>query len=281
MIARILPYFLFLLLFALSNEALFAQEEAVSAIETIHMDADFTAINDTSLNFVNPRLEYLDESFEQQRFETKTWQSVIQDYDYTNSREKDRDEAFDESLTNGPSGGTGGGSGFSFSSEFWSGFLKFILITAAIITMVFLMLNLLGQGSLLGPRNRKIKAKPNQITIENLEDNILESDLDRFIRTATEEQNYALAIRLYYLAIIKELSLKKSIKWKRDKTNRDYLREMQSNSLFLPFREATGVFERIWYGNIDLTEQDYLKVRPKFQDLIQTVQHAPKAAILS
>lgn len=278
MIARTLPYFLFLLSLCLSEGNLFAQEEAVDVIETVQMDEDFSVANDIDLNFVNPRVEYLNESFEQQRFEPQTWRGVIQDYDYTNSREKDRDEDFDESLTNGPSGSTNGGSGFNFSSKFWSGFLKFILIAAAIITVVFLMLNLLGQGSLLGPRNRKIKAKPNQITIENLEDNILESDLDRFIRTATEEQNYALAIRLYYLAIIKELSLKKSIKWKRDKTNRDYLREMQSNALFLPFRETTGVFERIWYGNINLTEQDYLKVKPKFQDLIQTVQHAPKTA---
>ena len=47
------------------------------------------------------------------------------------------------------------------------------------------------------------------------EEHIYESDLDRFIREATEQGNYALAIRLYYLAIIKELSLNRTILWKK------------------------------------------------------------------
>ena len=55
---------------------------------------------------------------------------------------------------------------------------------------------------------------------EKIEENIHESDLDKFIKQAESEEKYNLAIRLYYLAIIKELSLGKLIKWKRNKTNR-------------------------------------------------------------
>ena len=132
----------------------------------------------------------------------------------------------------------------------------------------------LGGGDLFAPRSRKISKSFNNFSIEKIENNIHETDLDRFIRKAVEEKKFVLAIRLYYLAIIKELSLSKMIKWKRDKTNRNYLNEIRSTSLFNPFKEVTRIFERVWYGQGNLDEKEYLSIKPKFDQLIKATQAA-------
>ena len=134
--------------------------------------------------------------------------------------------------------------------------------------VAILLVHLLGGGGILAPRSRKIPVGTENISIEEIEANIHESDLDRHIRESIEQKNYALAIRLYYLAIIKEMSLNKWIKWKRDKTNKDYLREVSNTDLFKPYRNATRIFERVWYGQSELGEQDFLNMKPNFVDLI-------------
>jgi hypothetical protein len=96
--------------------------------------------------------------------------------------------------------------------------------------------------------------------------------LERFIREAVDQQKYALAIRLYYLAIIKELSLSKLIKWKRDKTNWSYLNEVRTTALSQPFRETTRIFERVWYGEGTLDEKEFLSIKPKFDQLIKAAK---------
>jgi len=135
-----------------------------------------------------------------------------------------------------------------------------------------IVVHLLGGGSFAQPKNKKVVKSNAHITIDNVEEHIYESDLDRFIREAVEQNNYTLAIRLYYLAIIKELSLKRAIKWKKDKTNKDYLREMRKTNLFNPFREATRIFERIWYGEEELEKEDYQEIKPTFEKLVQAAQ---------
>ena len=107
-----------------------------------------------------------------------------------------------------------------------------------------------------------------QVTIENIDAHIHESDLDRMIRQAVEQRNFSLAVRLYYLAIIKELSLSRAIRWRREKTNRDYLRELRHTPLFENFREATRIFERSWYGNKRLAEADFQMLQPRLQQLV-------------
>ena len=96
--------------------------------------------------------------------------------------------------------------------------------------------------------------------------------MERFLRQALEKEDYGLAVRLYYLAILKELSLKKAIKWKKDKTNRDYQRELRQTKFAEAFSEVTYIFERAWYGRSQLRESDYKQIEPKFQRFIYALK---------
>ena len=121
------------------------------------------------------------------------------------------------------------------------------------------------------PKERKLAEQKMTIDIEHIEENLHESDLDRFIRQALEQEDYPLAIRLYYLAVIKELSLKHLIKWKRDKTNSDYLKEVSHPQLKSSFSAATRVFEQIWYGKASIDAETFAELRPAFQQFIQKI----------
>lgn len=215
---------------------------------------------------------YLNSEINEHNINKENWKEIIDGLDYT---EGDIEEEEDEEDVNvSPTeNNTRAYPTETPEPGAWSGLFKFIFIAIVVIGVVLLVMNLMGAGSFSTPKKRKRKSGQGaDIDIENIEAHIYESDLDRFIREAVEQKNYALAIRLYYLAIIKELSLNKIIRWKKDKTNKDYIREMRKTNAFQAFREATRVFERVWYGQGELTEPDYHSIKPQFDALIKAAE---------
>ena len=237
------------------------------------------AVTVFSLQAQSPRQEYFDSKINERKFDEKKWEELVKDFDYSEKLFEDYDEEFDTSQTNqnantiSPSDNSR-----NSSSAFWAGFFQILFIVVVVLVIVAVLINMLGAGNIFAPRSRKFSTNDTNFSIEKIENNIHETDLERYIREAVREGNYAIAIRLYYLAIIKELSLSKMIKWKRDKTNRTYLSEIRSTNLFQPFREVTRIFERVWYGEGQIGENEYLSIKPKFEQLIKAAQ--AKAASL-
>jgi hypothetical protein len=227
-----------------------------------------------------PRDQYFNQKIEPRPFNEQQWKSLTKDLNYA------EDGAIKESSTHRKANTRGEGSdeeeqsvsGGSMS-PFWAAVFKWTIVLVAILILAVILYTLIGGGSFLKPKGKKIIAKEEVFSIENIEANLHDSDLDRHIRDALQQNNYTLAIRLYYLAIIKELSLNKWIKWKRDKTNRDYLREMQTTVFFNPYRDATRIFERVFYGNVVLGEQDFNTLKPSFVKLLQDIKKTERPPI--
>ena len=148
-----------------------------------------------------------------------------------------------------------------------AGILKFIAILALAIVLALILRGVLGLES--NPRNKKIAQEEadGMINLEKIEENIHDSDLEAFIRQALQKEEYALALRLYYLSILKELSLRKAIRWKREKTNRQYVLEMRQSPFSEAFEEATRIFEQAWYGGRRVGRKEYDALEPKFRAL--------------
>jgi len=153
-------------------------------------------------------------------------------------------------------------------SQFLGDLLQTLLIIAAIGGIAFGIYRMLQE-----PRNRRILRAQDgvEITEANLDQYLHETDLERFLRAALANGNYALAIRLYYLQAIKDLSERGNIKWAKEKTNRDYLREMRNHPQHDNFRSATRTFERVWYGNEGLRADEFARLEPQFKSLIDNV----------
>ena len=145
--------------------------------------------------------------------------------------------------------------------------LKFLVIILGVGLLIFLLVRTLGNESLFSPRDKKLKPVANT-DLEKIEDNLEEAELDDPIRQAIAAGDYPLAVRLYYLAVLKDLSLSKKIKWKKDKTNGEYLRELSGTSIFIEMQKITLVFERIWYGKMELNKEDFLIVEELFLKMI-------------
>ena len=232
-----------------------------------------------------PKDRYMENQISETKFDQKNWENTISGIDYSGQPAKKAKKE------KGETGGTGSSSetGRTYETEeysppagpsnFWSGFFKFFLIALAVVIVAFIIANMVGaEGWTFTPTARKAQQKNAiPITLENVEDNIYESDLDRFIREALEKENYSQAVRLYYLAIIKELSLKRWIRWKKDKTNRDYIRELSNTNFQNSFRNVTRMFERVWYGKQKLNGSDFKSsLQPSLKDLLNDSQKASK-----
>lgn len=148
----------------------------------------------------------------------------------------------------------------------WGTAAQAIALVAAIGIIAFLIFRMLQE-----PRNRVIARDGAVITLENVDEYILETDLERFIREALAAGNYAQAIRLYYLQAIKQLSERKYIQWAKDKTNREYIRELRGHRLQNEFKSATLDYEKVWYGNLPLNREGYQALEPRFQALLKNI----------
>ena len=98
------------------------------------------------------------------------------------------------------------------------------------------------------------------------EEELLQSDLDKCISEAEGRKDYRGAIRLYYLATLKELNNLGMITWQKDKTNRDYQYELYNTNKHEVFSELTLNFNRVWYGHMELSEQAYATLKVPFEN---------------
>lgn len=189
------------------------------------------------------------------------WREATQGLDYSDDQERPR-------KPRRPRTGSPGDSGrdWTLNTGGLGSVLQVLAIILAVAGIAFGVYKMLMQ-----PRNRVIARDGVEITLDNLEEYLHETDLDRFLRAALHEHNFALAIRLYYLQIIKDLSARNAIRWSREKTNRDYLREMRPHRLAEPFRTATRTFEQVWYGNLALDEAAFRRMEPEFKNLLGNI----------
>ena len=159
---------------------------------------------------------YFEESISTQRFDRETWKSLVEGVDYTEELEPEKPKKEIKSNTD-----------FAFLGSI----IKFVTIIIGIGLIVFILVKVLSSESLFSKRDRKISGETKIYDLEEIEENLLETKLDASIQKAIQDGNYALAIRLYYLAIIRELSLSEVLIWKKEKTNFQYLRELGNHPL--------------------------------------------------
>lgn len=155
----------------------------------------------------------------------------------------------------------------------WTGWTQGMGTFAQVLAVLF-ALGILGYGiywMLQTPKNRIIARDGTEITLANLDEYIHETDLDRFLREALAAANWPLAVRLYFLQTIKSLSERSAISWSKEKTNRDYLKEMRQHPLSAQFRDVTRQYEQVWYGNQPISAEEFAQLEPEFKALLEEI----------
>ena len=139
--------------------------------------------------------------------------------------------------------------------------------------MVFLFYTYFN-GKDIGRSKTKNKKTGLDIEIDQLEKDLPDSELDPILVRAEKAENYRLAIRLRYLMVIQKLSEKEIIKWKKDKTNGQYARELRGTEYEQHFRMLTRIFESLWYGQSTLNKQEYLLVDNDYKNMERILETA-------
>lgn len=104
------------------------------------------------------------------------------------------------------------------------------------------------------------------------EELIHEKDLPQLINNAITNGNYRLAVRYYYLLILKKLSEKELIKWQQEKTNEDYIKEVSKNKeLNTDFKEVTLLYDYVWYGDFPIDKTVFLQAEKQLKQFISAV----------
>jgi hypothetical protein len=145
--------------------------------------------------------------------------------------------------------------------------IKVLLFVLAAGALIFILLKLFNQ-----PFDKDLEISENKYSIDNLEERVHEANLESFLQKAKSDGNYKLVVRIYYLIIIRELSNKKFIFWKKEKTNAEYLREMRERESYETFRELTFLFEWVWFGNKGISERQYQKLSANFEEFIDQLK---------
>ncbi len=221
-------------------------------------------------------------SYKGQEINTKSfdkghWEQIVGGVDYSEIQKKKKETKTKKKRdrTSSPPSSSSSSSSdpwFKMDGKIWSFLGKLVLILLAVILLAVLVMHLFGNNIFSGPKNTRILTKDGKIDIENIEENMHEIELDDPIQLAIKRGEYDTAIRLYYISIIKELSVKKLIKWKKDKTNRDYYNELAGKPIQPFFSDMTNAYERIWFGNKSLQQNDFSSLERRFQQVINSIK---------
>lgn len=145
----------------------------------------------------------------------------------------------------------------------WTVLIKFLAI-GAVLVLVFFILRTLFRGEFTGIFRRAKSISASDVISENIH----EVDFSKLVSDAKTANDYRIAVRFYYLWLLKVMSEKKIIKWHVDKTNTEYLYEIKKAEIRDDFRYLSYVFDYCWYGEFEINESEFSKIEVSFIDAI-------------
>lgn len=146
--------------------------------------------------------------------------------------------------------------------------LPYIIIAVAVGFIIWMFYKLNPGAALLEDR------QPGEVFYTEEEEIIKTRNIQELIDQALAQKNYRLAVRYSYLYVIQKLAEIELIQYQFDKTNSDYLNELKNTPVENGFKTITNLYDYTWYGNFEVSENDYFQSRPVFNDLEKII--APK-----
>ncbi len=112
----------------------------------------------------------------------------------------------------------------------------------------------------------------NIIPVTDIESNLHTTDFKTLIAQAENDNNYRLAIRYYYLWLLKKLTEEEVIEYDVEKTNSDYQNEITSKAISKQFAYTSYLYNYIWYGEFNIDQNEFNKAKESFNSFLKTVK---------
>lgn len=136
-----------------------------------------------------------------------------------------------------------------------------------LLVIVVLFLGILAwyllQNNIVGRRQSIIGEASSE---ESTTENIFGINYQKEIEKAIDACDYRLAIRLMFLRLLKQLSQRKIIDYKQERTNFDYLSQLYSTGYYNDFFRLTRNYEYTWYGKFDVNRETFGIIKNEFEN---------------
>ncbi|HZI25699.1 MAG TPA: DUF4129 domain-containing protein [Chryseolinea sp.] len=223
------------------------------------------------------------EKIDVRRFDHDVWKEVVGSTDYSEDNATAKRKPPKENSTSSESSTAriersedNDGEDFNINLGPGVGLVLNLLAYALILGAVGYILFLIVKNLSL---NRNVKTSKTTLPVYSAPvENIRELEIDKLLREALASANYRLAVRIYFLGMLKRLDEAGFILWKKDKTNRDYLSELFSKELYFDdVKKLTLAYEQVWYGEHDLPLHRYEEIIISFKAIDQKLQSSKPA----
>ncbi len=150
----------------------------------------------------------------------------------------------------------------------WPKFFMNLLLVLAVALLAFIIFKLV-QNFNYKPGNKKLENTEYEADEEEIiEEKIDKTSLTYLIAQAKKNENYALAIRYYFLLYLNKLQDLKLVEFHIDKTNADYLMEIKDDEKIVEFTQVSYLFEYVWYGKKALNKDSFEYLEQQFTQKI-------------
>jgi hypothetical protein len=224
-------------------------------------DSDEETITHVTLepDAINSTRQYQSKKLEVRKFDKEEWKKVVADKDYKEDKPEEEEkepEKEEEAREMDTPVSPWGGPAFRM--------ISYLVIIGLAIFILYLV-----------AKNVSFTRKFSKETVitddtDGIVDDIQNLNTQTLLQQALAQGNYRLAVRLYYLELLKKLNEAGIIIWKKDKTNRDYLSEIFSRDYYYDdVRKLTLAYELVWYGERSLTQESFQRLISNFENLHQ------------
>ena len=155
---------------------------------------------------------------------------------------------------------------FKGLAEFLGTYFPYIL--AVIIIFIVVKSVLAGNTDFWRFNKKKIEKSPLVITQEE-EENIEDTDYDRLLKLAIQNGDFRKATRYYYLLLLKKMNEKELIAYDKDKTNSEYVFELQKTELRKHFSYLLYIYDYVWYGEFQVDATNFSTIENEYQSFFK------------
>lgn len=161
---------------------------------------------------------------------------------------------------------------FNFSSvktslDFIAILFRVIAILVVIVLIYFIARALTKQeGRWIFGKNANKRA----LFYSDAEKNIHLLDFEKLIKESIDAGEKRIAVRYYYLWLLKVMTQHHYIEWDIEKTNSDYLYELYNPAHREEFTYLSYLYNYIWYGEFEIDEATFRKTENRFKKALKT-----------
>ncbi len=102
-------------------------------------------------------------------------------------------------------------------------------------------------------------------------ENISEVNFKNLVEEAVEKEDYRLAVRYYYLWLLKGFERASLIQYDVEKTNFDYQMELSESPFSKDFKKASYYYSYIWYGEFSIGKNEFQTTSAVYNNLLKQI----------